>query len=69
MLRCPIVGIVGDAAIFMGSDGITLHDPFDGTFAIYYVFISCGRYIFNRYLAVVYNFALSVLEGKRIFST
>ena len=64
MFRCPVIRIISDAAIFVSDDGITLHNPFDSTFAIYYVFLSCGWYIFNRYLAVVYNFAFIRFGGK-----
>ncbi len=30
----PGVGVVGDAAGFVGGDGVALHDPFDGGFAV-----------------------------------
>ena len=30
----PEVGVVGDAAVFVGGDGLALHDPVDGGFAV-----------------------------------
>ena len=34
MFIAPGVGVVDDAAGFVGGDGVALHDPFDGRFAV-----------------------------------
>jgi hypothetical protein len=51
----PVVGIVGDAAVFVGGDLVAFHDPFDGAFAVDDVDVGFGRYVFDGDLAVVNN--------------
>lgn len=33
------VGVVGDAAVFVGADALALHDPLDGGLAVHYVVV------------------------------
>ena len=38
----PVVGVVGDGALFVGGELVAFHDPFDGAFAVDGVVVGFG---------------------------
>ena len=43
LFRCPVVGIVGDAAGLVGLDLVAIHDPFNGGSAVDQIVIGFQR--------------------------
>lgn len=56
----PEVGVVGDAAVLVGGDGLSLHDPFEGGFAVDDVVVGGGRDVFQGDVFVVNDGALVI---------
>ena len=60
----PVVGIVLDERFLVLGDGVTLHNPFDGRFAIDVILVGLLRDVLNGDVAIINDGALIVLTLK-----
>ena len=65
----PEVGVVGDAAVFVGGDGLALHDPFEGGLAVDDVVVGGERDVFEGDEVVVNDggFVVHILAAGEVF--
>jgi len=60
----PVVGVVDDAALFVGGDGVALHHPLNRTFAVDHIRIGRGRNVADGDGAVVDDGVFAILGGE-----
>ena len=63
------VGVVGDAAVFVGADALALDDPLDGGFAVDYVVVGSQGDVGDCYGFVVdyRGFVVDAFAGGGVF--
>lgn len=66
-LCSPVVGVIADARLLVGAEGIALHDPLDGRLAIDDIVVGAGRDVVDGDVAVVENAGLVGLGGEAHF--
>ena len=67
VLAGPVVGIVIDERLLVLRDGVTLHNPFDGRFAVDDILVGFLRDVLDGDVAVVDDDALIVLTLETHF--
>ena len=67
VLTGPIIGIILDERLLVLGDGVTLHDPFDGRFAVDDILVGFLRDVLDGDVAVIDDHTLIVLRLEAHF--
>lgn len=64
---CPIVRVVGNAAVFIRFDLVSIHNPFDRRFAVDDVIIRPKRYVRDDDVPIINDFGFVLFEFAAFF--